>query len=128
MKEIVETLANGKEVIVAITHNHFDHVGAIDVFKDKTILFPLKDKEKTKGFTYISDGYVIDLGDKKIKAIEVPGHTAGSMAFIEDELVITGDAIGSSYVWLFFMFVIIQMFTVSIVFLIQKQKLILLYP
>lgn len=108
LTRIAKTLAGGKEIIVAITHNHYDHVGGLGAFKDKTILFPLKDKDnqsETFDFQFIEDGYIIDLGDKQLKAVEVPGHTPGSMAYIDaqEELVITGDAIGSSYVWLFFM-------------------------
>lgn len=105
LTSIAKTLAGDKEIIVAITHNHYDHVGQLSAFKDQTILFPLKDKEETMTYQWIQDGDVIDLGNKQFKAVEVPGHTAGSIVYIDsqDELVITGDAIGSSYVWLFFM-------------------------
>lgn len=108
LKQIAETLADGKEIIVAITHNHYDHVGGLKAFENKTILFPLKDKDdklETSPYHFIQDGDSINLGNMQLKAIEVPGHTPGSMAYIDsqEELVITGDAIGSSYVWLFFM-------------------------
>ncbi len=108
LTQIAETLADGKEIIVAITHNHYDHVGGLNAFKNKTILFPLKDKDdklETSDYQFIEDGDMIDLGNKQLKAVEVPGHTVGSMVYIDakEELVITGDAIGSSYVWLFFM-------------------------
>lgn len=108
LREIVDQIAQDKEVIVAITHNHFDHVGQLSVFDKEMILFPIMDKEDkdySPQFKFIEDGCCIDLGGLLIKAVSVPGHTAGSMVFIEDqeELVITGDAIGSSFVWLFFM-------------------------
>lgn len=107
LREIADTLADGKPLVVAITHNHYDHTGALDVFNDCQILFPKKDRDSKVNPRYedIQDGDTIDLGDKIMKVVEVPGHTAGSVVFIEDqeELVISGDAIGSSYVWLFFM-------------------------
>ena len=109
LKQIKDILANQKELIVMITHYHYDHVGQLDAFKDHRILYPKKDirvdMDYDQRFEFIEDGYQLDLGQQQVlEMIEVPGHTEGSMCVIDkkNELVVTGDAIGSSYVWLFF--------------------------
>lgn len=42
---------------------------------------------------FIEDGQVIKLGNSEILALHVPGHSAGSLAFVckEEKLVLTGD-------------------------------------
>jgi len=47
------------------------------------------------------DGYVFDLGDRKIEVIHVPGHTPGSICLLDhkDKLLYTGDN-DNSLVWL----------------------------
>jgi hydroxyacylglutathione hydrolase len=91
-------------VIVLITHGHPDHTGQANQFS--TIYFPQKDAgfkprfDVSKAISLVG-GQKIDLGGKEIEVIEVPGHTAGSVAFLDvkDRMIFTGDAIGSSYVW-----------------------------
>ena len=41
----------------------------------------------------MSDGHVFDLGNRKIKAVSVPGHTKGSMIFLDEDrkMMFTGD-------------------------------------
>lgn len=108
LKTVVKSIVGEKEVIVMITHNHFDHIGQLEAFKDSKILFPKKDIKDNINFDdrfeFIEDGYTLDLGNRVLKMIEVAGHTIGSMAVLdeENEIIATGDAIGSSYVWLFF--------------------------
>lgn len=105
LRNIVATICKDKEVIVAITHFHFDHTGANKAFNNCEFYLPRLDFEDDDYGIKIDDGYIFDLGDIKVKTLVVPGHSLGSTVFIVDdlELVVTGDAIGSSFVWLFFM-------------------------
>lgn len=50
----------------------------------------------------LRDGDVIDLGGKKLEAIAVPGHTAGSIALLdrEDGFLFSGDAV-IEHCWMF---------------------------
>ena len=43
----------------------------------------------------ISDGYIFDLGNRQLKVIECPGHTAGSICILDtkDEILFSGDTL-----------------------------------
>ena len=103
------------DFVVANSHNHGDHTGKNVRMPDRTIYYPALDWPATGapanyvpiveggGSTPVGDATgVIDLGDRTIEAINVYGHTAGSMAYLdrENELVATGDALGSGFVYM----------------------------
>lgn len=73
----------GKNVLaVLITHNHFDHIGAINLF-DKNIVYSyynLKEKE------YQFNKFIF-------KVIKTPGHSDDMLSyyFYEDSAIFTGD-------------------------------------
>lgn len=46
-----------------------------------------------KADEYFSDGDVIDFCDKKIKILQTPGHTRGSVCIIADGNIFTGDTL-----------------------------------
>lgn len=114
-----------KPVIIAVTHRHPDHTSGARQLGDfyahdkDNILFnrmlehPILSKlaimrsggksSKTKKVKSLSmkDGDVFDLGDRKIEVALVPGHTAGSVMFIDHErkYIFTGDNV-NSHLWM----------------------------
>jgi hydroxyacylglutathione hydrolase len=94
-----------KPLYVVITHAHGDHDGSIDLFSDiymqpaDTVL--LGDNYKGK-LHFVNDGYVFDLGGKKIEVIHTPAHTPGSIILLDKQTrsCYTGDSFGSGQVWL----------------------------
>ena len=104
LKEIVDKIAGGRVIKLALTHGHFDHSGGMKYFaevylhKADTGLLP-KDAPTVRH--YIGEGYVFDLGGRKIEVLSIPGHTPGSVAFFDraGKCIFTGDGIGSTSVW-----------------------------
>ena len=47
----------------------------------------------TGEFTVVNDGDVITVGDNKFSVIATPGHTAGSVSFLTDGVIFTGDTL-----------------------------------
>ena len=45
--------------------------------------------------SHVSDGYIFDLGNKKLRVIECPGHTAGSICLLDttDNILFSGDSL-----------------------------------
>jgi glyoxylase-like metal-dependent hydrolase (beta-lactamase superfamily II) len=91
-------------IAVAITHGHEDHFGQVNEFKDSTVYISEEDATHlppgfiTSKFKWIRDGDTIDLGGgHQFEAIHVPGHTLGSMVYLDrkDNIAVTGDAAGS---------------------------------
>ncbi len=100
---------------VYITHGHLDHLGAdaknlhshgCKIYMDKRD-FEIPSKmhgfEYPEGFfTEIRDADTIALGGTSLSVLEIPGHTPGSIAFLdkENERLYSGDGIGSGCIWL----------------------------
>lgn len=114
LRQIFDTRAAGKDKVVAITHNHPDHVGMLGAFtEDKDIQYYLPAPDfmdegnfKVENKNYTLGGNVIDLGGTSLTTVLVPGHTPGSTVFFlkDRNIAFCGDAIGSgSGVWIFSM-------------------------
>jgi glyoxylase-like metal-dependent hydrolase (beta-lactamase superfamily II) len=66
-----------------------------------SLKFHVTDSSYIPVFIPVLDGYVFDLGDRKIEVIHVPGHTKGSICLLDhkDKLLYTGDN-DNTLVWL----------------------------
>lgn len=105
LREMVNQIAQNRTIKVAITHNHFDHIGALDTFNDCQIYVPENDPIANVNHPiYLKENDQIHLDTMTFEVLDVKGHTIGSIAFYEKKrgLLATGDAFGSSYVWLLF--------------------------
>ena len=86
---------------IMVTHSHYDHVHDIKDIADATdaAVYVHKEDEgeiKNKGIKKIK---IIDEGDKiiagklKIEVLHTPGHTPGSVCYLIDNKLITGDTL-----------------------------------
>lgn len=100
---------------IFVTHGHRDHVGGCKSFPDAEMLAleaerglaegavaakgPLTKMAKndpsqmhkvTRG---LADGETVELGATKVQVFAIPGHTAGSTAYLVDEVLFLGDAV-----------------------------------
>ncbi len=106
IKEMAESLTK-KPIILVNTHVDGDHIGGNGLF-EKAYLHPLEiecyegDRKKTE-LIPIGDGYIFDLGGKKIEVLETPGHTSGSIMLLERSLgmLISGDSLGQAAIFMF---------------------------
>ena len=114
---ISQFLASQELVPVAIvcTHGHFDHILSLDTLREKTgvpayihhedaimltdgkknAFYELFNRERSYRPAEIlfSDGDRIPIGTKKLTVYHTPGHTHGSVCFLSDGLIFSGDTI-----------------------------------
>ena len=116
---IVEQLKNEKAQLktIAITHSHYDHIGAVDELLTEypDAVFVAHEAEAdypasaAKNLSYLmgmslsvseptsllKEGDEINIGNSKCTVLHVPGHSVGSVCFYfaEEEVVFTGDAL-----------------------------------
>jgi glyoxylase-like metal-dependent hydrolase (beta-lactamase superfamily II) len=98
---------------ILITHGHSDHVGAIAVFPKAEVvsldreaamiegregahgpltrLFPVSPTGVSVS-RRLKDGDILTLGQTHIRVFAVPGHTAGSAAYLVNDVLFLGDA------------------------------------
>jgi len=104
LDEVIRKITQ-KPLDVVITHAHGDHAGNIRFFNE-IYLHPadtvLLDKTYKGKVHFVSDGYVFDLGGKKIEVSYMPAHTPGSIVLLDRKAgsYYSGDAFGSGQVWL----------------------------
>ena len=98
-----------KPVTMILTHGHGDHVGGAGPFPEVWVspadeqMF-LSNLRGYQGKTvHLTDGQIIDLGDRKLEVMFTPGHTAGSVTFFDkaNHYGFSGDAFGSTNLLVF---------------------------
>lgn len=100
---------------ILLTHNHFDHIGGVAEVKKlcpnaKIVIHTLDEAglldpvislaayfgfEQTnlKADLLVNDNDTIKIGDSEIKVLHTPGHSAGSVCYIIDDVIFTGDTL-----------------------------------
>jgi len=73
--KIKTAIGNNKVVGVLITHNHFDHIGALSYF-DKNIVYDFSNLEEKE----------YDIENFKFKVIFTPGHSSDSVSFYFEDV------------------------------------------
>ncbi|MCA9812530.1 MAG: MBL fold metallo-hydrolase [Nitrosarchaeum sp.] len=79
----------GLNIIKVIdTHQHADHVSAakeLSEIANAQLYFSAREDYKIK-HTKVDDGEFISVGKKQLKVVHTPGHTAGSMTYVLDNI------------------------------------------
>ena len=113
LKAYIDAAPN-KERYILLTHRHFDHVGGAADIKEycaaKTVIHTVDERglydtefsmgnmfgikhKPTSADILVDDGQRLNLGDLNVKVLHTPGHTAGSVCFIIDRIIFTGDTL-----------------------------------
>ncbi|MCQ2512393.1 MAG: MBL fold metallo-hydrolase [Lachnospiraceae bacterium] len=95
-------------MLFAITHGHGDHLGGADKFNKFHIsqadwdAFHLKEQYPQAEMEPIFDGFQFDLGGRIITVFENPGHSPGSVAYLDEtnRLLFTGDSVQNGHVFM----------------------------
>lgn len=89
---------------VLITHRHRDHTNGLKQILNKTqptiyihkldasILAKRLETAK-KLIVRINEGYEVKIGNISIKPLHTPGHTAGSICYLIDKIIFSGDLV-----------------------------------
>ena len=95
---IVNNLANTTPRYILLTHDHYDHTGALDRLRSRLnvpLAAHVEDSRSLKKPPEIllKDADTLSLGNIKIEVIHTPGHTPGSLCFRIGRYLIAGDTV-----------------------------------
>jgi hydroxyacylglutathione hydrolase len=96
--KIVQTLQGTNPRYILLTHDHFDHTGALDELRSR-LKIPLAAHEadsrrlNSPPEILLKDGDSITLGNLKLEVLHTPGHTPGGLCFKVGKHLLAGDTI-----------------------------------
>ena len=95
---VLRHLVNTNVKYILITHNHFDHLGALSELKTK-LGVPVAVHAADAARLPLEPDLLIDQDDAifwgkvSLKVLHTPGHTPGSLCFLIDKYLISGDTL-----------------------------------
>lgn len=106
-KEIAQQLVS-LPIELLNTHGDMDHVGSNDEFEN-FYMNPAEasnyyhTQKKTGRFIPVENGDILDLGNRKLEIIHIPGHTPGSIAVldIDNRILYSGDTVQDGVIFMF---------------------------
>jgi hydroxyacylglutathione hydrolase len=103
-----------KPVMILNTHGHLDHTGAnkdmkehygapllihaadsglLSSLEQNELRFLLGAKDSPPADSFLEDGQAIPLGRGSLRVLHTPGHTPGSVCFLGDHFLLSGDTL-----------------------------------
>ncbi|MDR0903404.1 MAG: MBL fold metallo-hydrolase [Ruminococcus sp.] len=104
-RDAISSIAGENEVKKTATHTDRDHIGGFK--KDDTVyIYPSEYEHLGKHDFAVAplwEGNILAAGNRKLRIMHIPGHTPGSVAFIDDEnrMVFSGNSVSESHVYMF---------------------------
>ncbi|MDY6833888.1 MAG: MBL fold metallo-hydrolase [Chloroflexota bacterium] len=97
-KLLLGHLAETNPKYILMTHNHFDHVGALREIKSALgvpVAAHSYDADGLPASTdiFIGDGDTLLVGKLELSILHTPGHTPGSLCFLVNSYLLSGDTI-----------------------------------
>ena len=96
--EIIKNLSETQPRYILLTHDHFDHTGALAELRSHLKIPLAAHREdsyrlKTPPEIVLNDGSTISLGNFTVEVLHTPGHTPGSLCFKIGQSLFAGDTI-----------------------------------
>lgn len=90
--------AKGKLVAILATHHHHDHVGGNEEIAQRHPNLRVYGYESDRGripaqTEFLRDGEKFTWGKTEVRALHIPGHTLGAVAYVMADAVFTGDTL-----------------------------------
>jgi glyoxylase-like metal-dependent hydrolase (beta-lactamase superfamily II) len=84
--------------VIMMTHNHMDHVGALEELKAALKIPVAAHALDARGLPLspdkiLEDGEIIPIGQLEVKVLHTPGHTPGSIGFLIGRYFLSGDTL-----------------------------------
>src|SRR4030066_250370 len=97
-EEITDNLEGTSPQYILLTHSHIDHIGGLQLMKERIGAPLIVHKSDSQGLPYhplkISHGDDrAGPGNLQFRALHTPGHTPGSMCFLIEQYLLAGDTI-----------------------------------
>jgi glyoxylase-like metal-dependent hydrolase (beta-lactamase superfamily II) len=91
---IIEAIGERHHVATLLTHGHGDHSAAAPTFYAMTGV-PVRALDPTHQFggAGLAEGDVVPFGDRELRVVHTPGHSADSLCFAIGEVLLTGDTV-----------------------------------
>ncbi|MFH2011472.1 MAG: MBL fold metallo-hydrolase [Pseudomonadota bacterium] len=96
--KIMGRLSGTNPKYILMTHDHWDHFGALSQLKAELKVPIAAHPEDSKNLPLspeilLNDGDVITFGNIRLEVLHTPGHTPGSICFLTGNYLLSGDTI-----------------------------------